>query len=186
MRKLVYLRKWNESVSEDNCDFETFKEIMYELSDIYNCEFFDYSKSDNDDTFYDCRIILPEIPDIYSVDSCFGANLENIAYHDGPEDFDSVKDEYKSRISENIETLKDLEEQINNGIRYNESVLNIIKIIEEDITDRLKTFKNFYSLSVGIGYMNNHNVLRICFDINNKSENHKNGDSDDEVYEDEE
>lgn len=31
MRKLVYLRKWNESVSEDNCDFETFKEIMYEL-----------------------------------------------------------------------------------------------------------------------------------------------------------
>lgn len=179
MRKLVYLRKWNESVSEDDCDFETFKEIMYELSDIYHCEFFKYIE---DDTFYDCHLILPEIPDVFGVKSCFGGNLEEIAYHDDPEDFDSVKDKYKDKTRRNIETLKNLEEQINKGIRYNETIMNIIKIIEEDIIERLKTFKNFYALSIGIGYMDDRNVLRICFDVKGEgdelTENETNQDED--------
>jgi hypothetical protein len=182
MKKLIYLRKWNESVSEDDCDFQTFKEIMYELSDNYHCEFFDYSK---DDTFYDCHLILPEIPDVYtSIDSCFGGNLEEIAYYDGPEDFDSVKDRYKDEINQNINNLRDLEENINKGIRYNESMMNIINIIENDIIERLKTFKNFDALSVGIGYMNNHNVLRICFDIKDEVGDYddKSGDYDDETF----
>lgn len=117
------------------------------------------------DQFYDCHLILPEIPEVYSIESCFGDNLNEIAYYDGPENFDTIKDEYKNKVAENIETLKNLEEQINKGIRYNESILNIIKIIEEDIIERLKTFKNFYGLGVGIGSTDDHNILRICFDV---------------------
>ena len=42
MKKLVYLKKFNEA-SEEECDFETFKEIMMDLSDYFQCEFHDYT-----------------------------------------------------------------------------------------------------------------------------------------------
>lgn len=163
MKKLIYLKKYNESVSEDECDFETFKEIMYDISDHYHCEFIDYSNEES--PFYDCKIILSEYPDVYEVSSAFGSNLEEVAFYDGPEDFYIVKNKLREKINQNIETLKDLKSQIDSGIRYNEKISNIVKIIEEEVIERLQTFKNFEELSIGIGWLGGQGILRVCFDI---------------------
>jgi hypothetical protein len=55
MKKLIYLKKFNESTSGE-CDFETFKEIMMELSDYFHCEFHDFTIEG--DYFYDCNLTI--------------------------------------------------------------------------------------------------------------------------------
>ena len=93
MKKLVYLKKFNEA-SEEECDFETFKEIMMDLSDYFQCEFHDYTKED--DYFYDCELTIPQI-DMDQDISFNGEYLSNILppYDDPPkklEDFTKVLD----------------------------------------------------------------------------------------------
>ena len=41
--KLTYLKKFNEAY-EDELSFEMFKEVLFDLSDSYDCQFHDYSK----------------------------------------------------------------------------------------------------------------------------------------------
>jgi hypothetical protein len=60
MKRLGYLKKFNEASSEE-CDYETFKEIMMELSDYFECNFHDYTKEG--DYFYDCELTIPQISD---------------------------------------------------------------------------------------------------------------------------
>ena len=83
--KLVYLKKFNEAY-EDELSFETFKEILLDLSDSYECRFHDYSLEEND-PFFDCELLLPKP---INVEFPQEDNLtEYLPPYDGPEEIDS-------------------------------------------------------------------------------------------------
>jgi hypothetical protein len=63
---MKHIKKFNESNSNE-LDFETFKEIMYELGDEYQINYEDFSK-DKDDPFFDSWIDIP-VPKDYAIDS---------------------------------------------------------------------------------------------------------------------
>lgn len=164
--KLIYLKKFNEAY-EDELSFETFKEILFDLSDDYECTFNDYS--DDSDPFYDCELILPKPIDVQFPQE---DNLnEYLPPYDGPEEIDSVIiGELRIQIEEENKKLKDLEGKLNLMIERNNKIVKIISILEKDIITRLQSFSNCQSVT--IGYESYHytvegvkSTLRICFDI---------------------
>ena len=167
--KLVYLKKFNEAYS-DELSFETFKEILFELSDNYECRFNDYSQDEND-PFYDCELVLPKPIDVQFPQQ---DNLtEYLPLYDGPEEIDSeTLRELNLQIDEQNKQIKDLEGKLNLLIERNNEIKEIISTLESDIITRLQSFSNCQSVT--IGYESDHfiastdgfeSIIRICFDI---------------------
>ena len=167
--KLTYLKKFNEAYL-DELSFETFKEIMYELSDNYECRFHDYSKYEND-PFFDCELLLPKP---INVDFPQQDNLtEYLPPYDGPEEIDGdTLRELNVQIDEENRQLKDLEGKINLLIERNNKVKEIISTLETDIIPRLQSFSNCQSVTLGydsayfIASQDKfESIIRICFDM---------------------
>jgi hypothetical protein len=165
MKKLVYLKKFNES-SEEECDFETFKEIMMDLSDYFECDFEDYSYNDY---FYDCKLTIPQMNDVVDEESIYLTTEylnDVLPPTDDPLNIDELYTELKDSVDNQIENLHKLKNNLDDIIDNNSKIKKIFKILEEEIVPRFQHFSNFESCSLGFGG----DVIRICFDMPGKEE----------------
>lgn len=169
MKKLVYLKKFNES-SEEECDFETFKEIMMDLSDYFQCEFHDYTKNlDNgfleNDYFYDCKLTIPQISDdeVDEEGTYLTARYLNdvLPPTDDPENIESYYTSLNYSVDNQIENLEKLKNNLDIIMSNNNKIKKIFKLLQEEIVPRFQSFSNFEQCSIGF----DGDVLRICFDM---------------------
>lgn len=161
MKKLFYLKKFNEA-SEEECDFETFKEIMMDLSDYFHCEFHDYT---DEDYFYDCELTIPQVSD-EEVDEegtylTAGYLTDTLPPTDGPENIESYYTSLNYSVDNQIENLEKLKNNLDNIMANNNKIKKIFKLLQEEIVPRFQSFSNFEQCSIGF----DGDILRICFDM---------------------
>jgi hypothetical protein len=162
MKKLLYIKKFNEASGEE-CDFETFKEIMMDLSDYFECSFHDYTKEG--DYFYDCELTIPQISD-EEVDE-EGTYLtakyltEAIPPTDDPGNIESIYNPLNHAVDYQLENLERLKNNIDSIIINNNKIKKIFRILQEEIVHRFQSFSNFDACTVGF----DGDVIRICFDL---------------------
>lgn len=148
----------NESTS-GNCDFETFKEIMYEVTDDFNdVKFNDYI---NENTFYDCWINLPS--NFYDFNLSFDYLGDIIEPYDSPDNIDNILDEnlVYDQIDEQIDKLYKAKSGIDKLIEDNKKISKLFKDIEEYILPRFKSFDNFIQTDIGMDI----DRIRITFEM---------------------
>lgn len=161
MKKMIYLKKFNEA-SEEECDFETFKEIMMELSDYFQCQFHDYT---DDDYFYDCELTIPQIND-EEVDE-EGTYLtaryltDTLPPTDDPSNIFGLYGIIHDAVDNQISNLQKLKNNLDIIMSNNNKIKKIFKLLEEEIVPRFQAFSNFEQCSIGF----DGDVLRICFDM---------------------
>lgn len=174
MKKFIYLRKFNESSNQD-LDFQTFKEIMFEITDDYNAEFNDYSESESDDEyadkFYDCVIQIPNFEEYAISDDQPLLNLDYLDYrHDGLPPFDDMdsidfKKVYNS-IDDQLGELEKLKNNLDSIINRNRKLKNCFETIKNYIIPRFESFRNFDKCL--FGFDSNNCELRISFEIKDR------------------
>lgn len=171
MRHLKTFKSLNESTSGE-CDFETFKEIMYDITDEFSSfEFSDYSSEEafifaQDGSFYDCQIdiIYSELyEDITLLDINELLCLEVVMPIDEPDDIELIYKEGKvyNEINWNIDKLLNFKKTIDAVILSNQKMIKLFKSIEEFVLPRFQTFSNFYRCDVGLTA----GRLRITFEM---------------------
>ncbi len=129
--KMIFLKRFNEANKNDEvCDFEDFKELMFDISDYYNCRFYDNIG------YYGC-VIPTEALDcdqvIRNEPACVGFHNEK--------DID---------MNEIISKIKEIENFSTNLIEYNKKILSVVKTVKEDVAPRFESFSNFYDCKIGI------------------------------------
>jgi len=160
---MKYLRKFNEDINNE-CDFETFKEIMYELGDDYQHSFKDYSNEE--DPYYEILINLSESGNYAIQDDVPYLNFEFVDLSDLDDpttilrDFD-INDVY-SEINSQNDQLLELKNRIDSVIRNNNQITDIFKRLEL-ITPRFETFSNFKDVLVGFDKYNP--SISVSFEI---------------------
>lgn len=177
---MKYLRKFNEDINNE-CDFETFKEIMYDLSDDYQHSFKDYSNEE--DPYYEIHIDLNENGNYAIQDDAPYLNFEfiNLSELDDPttilRDFDFNDDIY-SEINSQNDKLLELKNRIDVIIRNNNQITDIFKRLEL-ITPRFETFSNFKDVLVGFDKYNP--AIRISFEIKKPESEKDNTDNEEPI-----
>lgn len=161
MKKLVYLKKFNEASNEE-CDFETFKEIMMELSDYFQCVFHDYT---DEDYFYDCKLTIPQISEeeIGEEETYLTARYltDDLPPTDDPENIESYYTKLNYSVDNQIKKLEKLRNNLDIIMANNNKIKKIFKLLQEEIVPRFQSFSNFEKCSIGF----DGDVLRICFDM---------------------
>lgn len=171
MRHLKTFKSLNESTSGE-CDFEAFKEIMYDITDEFSSfEFSDYS-SEEYGSFYDCQIDIvdSEFYDYYStLDFSELLSLDVVEPIDGPDNIEGIYKEGKvyTEINWNIDKLLDFKKRIDAAILSNQKMIKLFKNVEEFVLPRFQTFSNFIQCDVGLS----NGRLRITFEMEGDKDN---------------
>lgn len=149
MRHLKTFIGVNESTS-GNCDFETFKEIMYEVTDDFtNIEFNDYT---DEDSFYDCWINLSsDFMNYDDLNLSFEYLDDIIEPYDAPDNIDYILDEnlVYEKIDSYLDELFKAKSDIDKLIEDNKKISKLFKDIEEYILPRFKSFDNYVQTDIG-------------------------------------
>lgn len=164
-KKFVYLKRFNEEYSGEECDFQTFKELMFDISDYYECEFEDHSNTEGD-KHYSCEIKLPNFGRIDTDDLYYNCNYlrDIIGYPDEPGGVDF--NEVRSTINGQNNRLIDLKSKIDSIVDMNKKVSEIFEILESQIVPRFEEFSNFESFSIGYDkYSDWDEIIKIYFDF---------------------
>ena len=151
MKKLVYLKKFNEA-SEEECDFETFKEIMMDLSDYFECE------------FHDCELTLPQIDEEIDEQGTYltsGYLSDVLPPTDDPQNVEGLFTSLQNSVDNQLENLQKLKNNLDAIMDNNNKIKKIFRILEEEIIPRFQYFSNFESCTVGFDV----DIIRICFDL---------------------
>ena len=167
---MKYLKRYNESkssVSSGDLDFDTFKEIMYDLSDYFECILQQYSDDDNE--YYECVVKIKYLEDYVISDDNpvfnFDYLSDTIPDFDGPNDIKDIYADgeiYRS-IDNQSDKLAKLRSELDTIIDNNNKIKDVFKTIEEHIVPRLETFNNHKSTSIGFDSI--HCELLVSFDI---------------------
>lgn len=131
---MKHIIKFNEDIENDEvCDFETFKELMLDVSDYYKCVFANYEEH----TYTPCYVcaILFKTLDF--------ERTRNIIVDSG------IYDETAVDINEIASRIKDIEKRNAILIEYNKKILSMLEIVKNDITPRFKSFSNYDSCNIG-------------------------------------
>ncbi len=138
---MIYLKKFNES-SDNDLDFDTFKDIMYELTDEYNGQFADYS-SEEDEPFFDCWFNIPVNDKYYITDDAPYLNYDflDLPHFDEPEPIESIG--ISTQIDDHNHKLLTLKNDIDSIIENNNKLKIMFTSIEEHILPRFRKFNNF-------------------------------------------
>jgi hypothetical protein len=148
--------------SGNNCDFETFKDIMSELAD----DFDNVSFSDPEDGGYFYLLFqLYHTHDIsYDLPSMGIGNI--IGHVDGPENIINVLNGglIYSSIDDYINDLNDFKGNIDNIINLFSKIKEVFKIIEDYILPRFEHFDNFKACSVGFDEINGNFIITFDTD----------------------
>ena len=164
---MKYLKKFNEDKSFGDLSFESFCEIMRDITDDFEHECVDMSE---DDYYYDCKITLPVIDDYAIDDDCPIPNLDFLkddrgglpGYEDPENIANSFGKLYEYVEHQNNDLLK-LKNDLDQVIENNNKIVKIFKTFEESILPRFQLFDNFKESDVGFDVFNN--LLRITFEI---------------------
>lgn len=156
MYNILHFKKFNESTNND-CSFDTFKDIMTDISDDFECDFYDHS--DQDEGFYDCMIKLPQLDYIDDVSVSYGYLDDVMSPYDSPDEVDYLS--IYEQISNYNSKMLDFKRNIDTVISNNEKVKQIFITIETMIVPRLKSFSNCLNCSIGFDV----DSIRLCFDI---------------------
>lgn len=161
---MKYLKKFksiNEATSGE-CDFETFKDIMFEITDDFDdIKFNDYSE----EGFYDCWINLSSKFRTYDdFNMSFDYLADVIEPYDSPDNINYIleNDKIYNHINSYLDKLYQIKSNIDNFILANKEVLKLFKNIEEFIIPRFQTFSNFIQTDVGV---DNIGQIRITFEM---------------------
>lgn len=172
---MKFIRKFNESTGR-KMDFDTFKDIMSDLSDFFECNFFDYSEDNDDDPdyggFYDCQIKIPFLDEYAIDDDNPYFNFDYLSYQNNIlppfEDLDDINTVLENNviynaIDEQEEKLFKLKNNLDKIIENNAKIKKVFKIIQDDILPRFESFDNF--LACDVGFENIDPLLRVTFEI---------------------
>lgn len=168
MKIIKKWKKFNESNSGEELDFETFKDIMTEISDIVDCTFHNYETKG--ERFYDAKIEIPELSDIGVSDNLFSWEFlsEFIPPGEDPSSYNEIFNNgmIYNRLDRRREIFNELNNKIQDIFRRQDLVKKIFMILERDIIPRFRYFSNFQECSIGFDY-NEYNKpeLRVTFDI---------------------
>ena len=164
-----------KSINEDklgDCDFETFKEIMFEITDEFDdVEFNDYSETKvvlyryRPGYFYDCWINLRSkfrTYDDFSMSFDYLADV--IEPYDSSDNIKNILDDGKiyNHINSYLDKLHQIKSNIDNFIESNQEVLKLFKNIEEFILPRFQSFDNFVQSDIGVDDIGQ---IRITFEM---------------------
>jgi hypothetical protein len=166
--KIKRWKKFNESNSVEELDFETFKDIMMEISDISDCRFESFNSEG--EIFYDARIEIPEISEVDLDSEFFSWKFlnEHIPPGDDPSAYSEIFQ--GGMIYNALDEWRNKFEQLNSEMqrmaRSQERVKKVFQILEQDIIPRFRFFSNFQECSIGFDY-NEYDKpeLRVTFDI---------------------
>jgi hypothetical protein len=156
---MKYLKKFSiiNEKSDENCDFDTFKDIMLELTDVYA----DVVFSQPEEEYYQCQFKLYDSDELdfdlprIDLNSVVGYHVSDIEYS---LDNDVV---YK-RVDDYINNLEDFKNNIGNIIEKYSKIKEVFKNIEDYILPRFKHFDNFQACSVGFDELEG--IFIITFD----------------------
>ncbi len=154
---MKHIIKFNEAkkVKGEECDFQTFKELMFDVSDYYECEFKNEDEYD-EEPCYVCAIFV-KISDYVESNNIF----MSATFYD--------ESEIKSDILD--AKIKEIEKNNQKMLEYNKKLVSIIKTINEDIIPRFKVFDNFYSCDIGFNNMytvnDDEDVIEVYFNLKN-------------------
>ena len=157
---MIYLKKFNES-DNNNLDFDTFKEIMYEITDEYDGKFNDYS-DDIDGPFYDCDINIMVNDKYYINDDVPYLNYDflDLPHFDDPQTIEGIN--VSTQVDEHNRKLLELKNDIDSIIENNNKIKKLFFSIKKHILPRLKTFSNFHGCYFG---WETDGVFRVTFEI---------------------
>lgn len=147
MKHLKTFKSTNENKS-NYCDFYTFKEIMYEITDDYNSvKFNDYDY----ENFYECVISL-NYQTIYDIDIGFSYLGDCVGTDDIPERIEPLfEDNYiYDAIEDYIDYLEKSKNNIDNLIEINKSLIKIFRSLENHIIYKFNKFDNYEMCEFGI------------------------------------
>lgn len=147
MDKLIYLKKFNESTNNDELDFKTFKELLFDLSDYYDCEFKENPGTKYRQTYYLCEVSIPN--SITIRDNKTIQEVLNI-FTNGECDFE----ENDQRINN---VLSVFDKKIND--------LNKVKDIITILKDIVTRFEEFSNVDKGFIYYNSEYKLHFYIDL---------------------
>lgn len=145
--------------SGDVCDFETFKDIMLELTDSY----YEVIFSQPEEEYFQCqfKIFNPnnlyfDLPviDLHSI----------LGYIDGPENIEDslANGVIHKRVDNYVNNLEDFKKNIDNIIESFSKIKEVFKYIEDYILPRFKHFDNFQTCSAGFDEIEG--IFIITFD----------------------
>lgn len=170
-----YLRKFNESTGQ-KMDFDTFKDIMSELSDYFECQFFDYSEDRENDPdyggFYDCQVKIPFLDEYAIDDDNPFFNFDYLSYQNQMippfDDLSNINEIFEDdkvyrAINEQEEKLHKLKNNLDKIIENNGKIRKVFKTIQDEILPRFESFDNF--LACDVGFESVESLLRVTFEI---------------------
>lgn len=152
--------------SGDEMDFDTFKEVMLDVSDmVYDSVFIDYSNQDHKlaDRFYSCELKFLFENLFIDVDEHIDGSF--IPHAEEPEDIKTAKDIIKDRISEIEDHLYSVKNKVDTSIKTNKDVLGVIEHIDKYIAPRFESFSNYKACLIGIDYVGKDIVVTVTFEI---------------------
>lgn len=157
---MIYLKKFNE-VSNNDLDFDTFKEIMYEVTDEYGGKFNDYS-DDEDEPFYDCEIGIMVSDKYYINDDAPYLNYDflDLPEFEDPQPIEGIN--LSTQVDEHNRKLLELKSDIDSIIENNNKIKKFFLSIKEHILPRLKNYTNFHDCYFG---WETDGVFRVTFEI---------------------
>ncbi len=130
---MKHIIKFNEDIENDEvCDFETFKELMLDVSDYYKCIFTNYEEYYY--PHYICVILFKRL----DFERTRNIIIDTGVYNEGDVD-----------INEIAYRIKDIEKINADLIEHNKKILSILEIVKNDITPRFKSFSNFDYCDIG-------------------------------------
>lgn len=176
-KRMKYLKRFSiNEKSDEKCDFDTFKDIMLELTDTYSGVVFSHKIIDylTREGHYQCQFKLYKSAALNSKCFCEINKLGSVVgdvvgYRDDPENIeDSLADGVIFNTIDNyINSVEGFKDKIDNIIQNVSKIKEVFKDIEDYILPRFKHFSNFETCSVGldpydgtfiITFDNNHHV----------------------------
>jgi hypothetical protein len=148
-KKMRYLKKWNIIFEKNGpkCDLETFKEIMFDITDSYH----DVTFKQPEDGYYECKFTLFTNVDDIIYDLPRISLDDVIGYIDAPALIDISTENrliYKT-VNDYINNLNDFKKNIDMIIDNYSKINKVFEIMENYILPRFKHFSNFQTCSVG-------------------------------------
>lgn len=164
MKLIKRWKKFNEAEGIE-LDFDTFKDILSEISDEYEHIFSDLSSS-NDMPYYDLKIILPELSQIDDNDIYFNWNYlhDFIPPSEEPVDSEDLlggENLVNQSIEYQISQYYKLKNELESMIRISEKMKLIFDTLEKEVIPRFKQFNNFQHCTLGF----DGESLNITFDM---------------------
>lgn len=134
---MKYLNRFNENI-DNECDFDTFRDILYTLSDNYS----DVDFIEDEESFV-CAI---DIGDSFQIDSMFISTIRYGYNNKMPNNFHLL--DFNEEMSNHTNKLNELKIELDSIIRKNNEIGKIVDVVNKKILPIFEKFSNFGSIDI--------------------------------------